>query len=295
MNSIPDPHREILRTKLEREFRRIADSFEGVMGIQFIDLTEETRIGINEQLIFPQGSSIKIPVLIELFHQAESRPAMLRERQRVTGMTRTGGSGILKHFVEGSSELSNEDLAVLMIALSDNTATDLLIDVVGMENVNQTMAALGAPQTKLRRKMIRTDASARGDENVSTPQEAAEIMARIARCELPLSRESCDRIRDILELLKGSAVRRAVPSEVAVASKPGGIEGVSVVWAIVFVPDRPFALTAMTNYGTGGGGEAIERAARAAYDYAYRLARATAYGTRVPLEVIEAERCRSKR
>jgi beta-lactamase class A len=290
-----DKHREILRSKLEREFRRIADSYEGVMGIQFVDLTDDTRIGINEELLFPQGSSIKVTVLIELFRQAESRPAILRERQRVTGMTRTGGSGILEHFVEGSSELANEDLAVLMIALSDNTATDMLIDVVGMDNVNRTMDSLGAPQTKLRRKMIRSHASARGDENVSTPRESAEIMARIARCDLPMSHESCQRIRRILELPKGNAVRRAVEHEVTVMSKPGGIAGVSVIWSFVALPDRPFIFTAMTNYGWGDGGEAIKRAARAAYDYARRLARATAYGTRVPLEVIETERCRSKR
>jgi beta-lactamase class A len=283
MNSVQATQREALRTKLEREFRRIADSYNGVMGIQFIDLSDGTRVGINEQMIFPQGSSIKIPILIELFRQAESRPAMLRERQRVTGMTRTGGSGILQHFVEGSSELSNEDLAILMIVLSDNTATNLLIDVVSMESVNRTMASLGAPQTKLQRKMISPEASARGEENLSTAQEAANLMVRIARCELPVSPESCARIRDILEIPKGNAVRRAVPSNVVIASKPGGITGVSVIWAIVAVPDRPFVFTAMTNYGAGDGGEAIERAARAAYDYAIRLARSTPYGTRVRL------------
>jgi beta-lactamase class A len=295
MPKLVDPHREILREKLEKELRRIADSFKGVMSVQFVDLSDGTRVGVNEQLVFPQGSSIKVPILIELFRQAESRPAILRERQRVTGATRTGGSGILEHFVEGSSELSNEDLAVLMIGLSDNTATDLLIDVVGMQSVNETMAALGAPQTKLRRKMITPEASARGEENVSTAQEAATLMARIARCELPVSREACAEIRRILAIPRGNAVRRVVPTEVRVLSKTGGVPGVSVIWAIVEVPDRPFVFTAMTNYGFADGGEAIERAARAAYDYARRLARATEYGVRVPLEVIQAQRCAPRR
>src|SRR5918999_498147 len=213
------PHREILRTKLERQFRTISDSFPGAMGIQFVDLVDGARVGVNEQLVFPQGSSIKIPILIELFRQAEGRPATLRERQRVTTATRTAGSGVIGQFADGSSELSNEDLAVLMIVLSDNTATNLLIDAVGMDAINRAMAALGAPQTKLQRKMIRPDASARGEENVSTAREAAELMVRIAKCDLPVSREACGRIRRILEIPKSDAVRRAVPGEVAVASK----------------------------------------------------------------------------
>jgi beta-lactamase class A len=287
------PHREILRSKLEKELRQISDSFAGAMSIQFVDLTDGTRVGVNEQLVFPQGSSIKIPILVELFRQAESRPAILRERQRVTPATRTAGSGVIGQFADGSSELSNEDLAVLMIALSDNTATNLLIDAVGMDAVNRTMASLGAPQTKLQRKMIRAESSARGEENVSTAREAADLMVRVARCDLPMSRDSCARIRRILEIPKNDAVRRAVPGEVAVASKPGGIEGVAAIWAVVAVPDRPFVLAAMTNYGSAGD-EAISRAARAAYDYATRLARTTPHGARVPLGVIEAERKRAR-
>lgn len=287
------PHREILRTKLEREFRRISDSAGGVVGIQFVDLTDGTRVGVNEQLVFPQGSSIKIPILVELFRQAQTRPVILRERQRVTAGTRTAGSGVIGSFADASSELSNEDLAVLMIVLSDNTATNLLIDAVGMDAVNRGMTALGAPQTRLQRKMIRPESSARGEENVSTAREAADLMVRIARCDLPLSRESCTRVRQILEIPKDDAVHRAVPSDVTVASKPGGIEGVSAIWAIVAVPDRPFVFTAMTNYAASGD-DAIVRAARAAYDYATRLARSTPHGARVPLNVIEAERKRAR-
>jgi beta-lactamase class A len=287
-------HREILRAKLERQFRQIAETFSGVMGIQFVDLTDGTRVGVNEQLVFPQGSAIKVPILIELFRQAETRPELLQQRQRVTAASRTAGSGVLGQFADGSSEIANEDLAVLMVVLSDNTATNLLIDALGMESVNRTMASLGFPNTRLQRKMIRPEASARGEENVSTPREAADIMVRLARCDLPVSRAACGRIRQILEIPKSDAAHAAVPSDVAVASKPGSIEGVATVWAIVSVPDRPFVLTAMTNYGGGDGDAAITRATRAAYDYATRLARSTPNGARVPLEVIEAERRRPK-
>lgn len=284
------PHRAILRDKLLRELTRIADSFDGVLGVEVIDLTDSAHIGVNEHLVFPQGSAIKIPILLELFRRADARPALLEQRHRITAATRTGGSGVLQHFSDGGSELSNEDLAVLMITLSDNGATNILIDALGMDSVNHTLRALGLTETKLQRRMITPAASARGEENLSTPAEAAALMARLARCALPLSARSCERMKQILELPKREAVRSVIPESIPVVSKPGGIEGVATSWALVELPDRPFVITVMTNYGGGDGEKAIREAARAAYAYFTRLARSTPYGTRVPLSVLKRER-----
>lgn len=283
-----EPHRAILRAKLLQELTRISDSFNGVLGVEVVDLTDSSRIGVNENLVFPQGSAIKIPVLIELFRRAESKPALLTTRRQISKSTRTGGSGVLQFFSDGGSELSNEDLSVLMVTLSDNGATNLLIDALGMDSVNHTMGALGLKQTKLQRRMINPVASARGDENISTPTEAAEVMVRLARCQLPFSKANCERVRQILELPKNEPVRSVIPANIRVASKPGGIEGVATSWALVEHPDRPFVITVMTNYGDGDGDAAIRQAATAAYEYFTRLARSTPYGTRVPRSALEA-------
>lgn len=283
------PHRAILRAKLVHELTRIADSFDGVLGVQVVDLTDSSRIGVNENLVFPQGSAIKIPILIELFRRADARPALLAARHSITASTRTGGSGVLQFFSDGGSELSNEDLSILMVTLSDNGATNLLIDALGMDSVNHTMATLGLKQTRLQRRMIDPAASARGDENISTPVEAADVMVRLARCQLPLSRAACERVRKILELPKDEPVRSVIPADIPVASKPGGIEGVATSWALVEFPDRPFVITVMTNYGGGDGDAAIREAATAAYEYFTRLGRSTPYGTRVPRSVLQAE------
>lgn len=278
------PHRAILRAKLQHELAQIADSFDGVMGIEVVDLTDSTRIGVNDTLVFPQGSAIKVPILIELYRQAEARPALLTRQHRISAATRTGGSGVLQFFSDGTSSLSNEDLAVLMVTLSDNGATNLLIDAVGMDSVNHTLRTLGLTQTRLQRRMIQPEASARGQENISTPAEAATIMARLARCALPLSPASCERVMHILELPKDEAVRSVIPSNIRVASKPGSLEGVATSWALVELPDRPFVITVMTNYGGGDGDDAIRKAAKAAYAYFTRLAGVTPYGTRVARE-----------
>ncbi|HEY9479705.1 MAG TPA: serine hydrolase [Gemmatimonadaceae bacterium] len=283
------PHRAILRAKLLNELTRISQSFDGVLGVEVVDLTDSSRIGVNQDLVFPQGSAIKIPVLVELFRRADATPALLGNRHPITSATRTGGSGVLQFFSDGGSELSNEDLAILMVTLSDNGATNLLIDALGMDSVNHTMASLGLKQTRLQRRMITPAASARGDENISTPAEAAQVMTRLARCTLPLSKSACERVRQILELPKSEPVRSVIPDDIAVASKPGGIVGVATSWALVELPDRPFVITVMTNYGGGDGDDAIRQAARAAYEYFTRLQRSTPYGTRVPHSVFEAE------
>jgi beta-lactamase class A len=282
------PHRAILKEKLLRDLTRISNDFDGVMGVEIVDLTDSSRIGVNQDLVFPQESAIKIPNLLELFRRADRDPALLGKRHSISRETRTGGSGVLQFFTDGGSELSNEDLAVLMITLSDNGATNMLIDALGMDSVNRTMASLGLKQTKLQRRMITPASSARGEENISTPAEAAAVMARLSRCDLPLSKSACERVREILELPKNEAVRSVIPDGVPVASKPGGIVGVATSWALVELPDRPFVITVMTNYGGGDGDAAIREAAKAALAYFTRLQRSTPYGTRVPRPVFEA-------
>lgn len=279
-----EPHHDILAAKLQRELTRIADDVPGVMGVTVLDLSTGDRFAVNESLVFPQGSSIKIPILIELYRQADEGELQLDQRLPVGESDQTGGSGILRRLGDGTSELSLRDLAVLMIVLSDNTATNILIEQVSMENVNRTMQELGLPETRLQRMMIRPEESARGNENLSTPAEAATLMTLIARCDLPVSDEACADLRSILEIPKSGDFSDPVPPGIAVAWKPGGITGVAVAWGIVELPGRPYVLTAMVNYSDGAkAGEAIRRISEASYAHFSRLAGATPYGTRVSL------------
>jgi beta-lactamase class A len=279
-----EEHLEILRGKLQSDLEEIVAVYEGVAGLHVIDLTSHHRFAVNDDLIFPQASSIKVLILLELFRRAESDPEILRKRVVMGDDVRTGGSGVLGVLTDGGSALSLEDYAIYMIVHSDNTATNVLIDELGMDAINRLSAQLGAPRTKLQRKMIRPEESARGNENLSTPSDAATIMAKIASCDLPMSHSACVRVREILEIYKGGPVRRPVPREVPIAFKPGGITGVAIVWALVGVPDRPYVLSVMSNYG-GNGGAVIEAVSAAAYDYFSRLSGVTDYGTRVPLDI----------
>jgi beta-lactamase class A len=280
-----EAHRDIVRQKFQQELVDVSERFAGVAGIHVVDLTEGDHFDVNGDLVFPQASAIKVVILLELFRRAETEPDIRRKRVELTRANRTGGSGVLQVLTDGGSALSLEDHAIYMVLHSDNTSTNVLIDELGMDAINRLAASLGAPGTLVQRRMIDPESSARGKENISTPREAARFMERIASCDLPMSAAGCARVREILEISKSGPVRTPVPGSVPIAFKPGNITGVATVWALVGLPGRPYVLTVMTNYG-GDGAAVIEAASAAAYGYFTKLAGATPYGTRVPLDVL---------
>ncbi len=288
--SLPAPlhaqaeHLEVLRARFQADLEDIVHGYEGVAGVHVVDLSTGERFAVRDDWIFPQASAIKVPILLELFRSAESDPELLRRRVEMSDEVRTGGSGVLNVLTDGGSALSLEDYAIYMIVHSDNTATNVLIDELGMGAVNELSASLGATRTLLQRKMIRPEASARGDENLSTPRDAVLVMERLWSCDLPMGPDACARVEEILTLYKGGPIRTPVPRSVPIAFKPGGITGVSTVWALVRLPDRPYALAVMSNYG-GNGGAVVEAVSALTYDYFSRLAGVTGHGTRVPLAV----------
>ncbi len=281
-----DDNRAVLRRKLAVEIERVANNLDGVMGVAIKDLTTGEEILINERLVFPTGSSIKIPLLIELHKQAAEGTFKLSDQRWVERKDQVGGSGVIGHFGDHTSSLSLRDLAVLMIELSDNTATNMLIDQVGMANVNRTLDDLGLKQIRLRRKMIDTRASARGDENIATPREAMRLMEMLHRGEV-INRALSDEVLALLKVRKSSPIPKLLPSNVVIANKPGGIEGAACDWGLVLVPNRPYAIVVMTNYIGEGADDAIAKVSKLAYDYVARLARSTAYGARVPIELLK--------
>ena len=280
-----------VRQRLIRNIEETAHNFDGVMGVAIVDLQSGEEILINAQATFPTGSSIKIPILIELHRQAATSTLKLTETLPLSNRQQVGGSGVLLHFAEGGSQLSLHDLSILMIALSDNTATNLLIERLGMDRINQTIVELGLPGIKLQRKMIDLAAMARGAENIATPREAARLLELLARGKV-INAEVSAAVLKTLRIPKSSPIPRLLPASTTVAKKPGGIEGVACDWGLIEIPNRPFAIAVMTSYNgeSAGADEAIARISRMAYDYFSRLARSTPYGARVPMALIKTTR-----
>lgn len=275
-----DPRASDLSSELRRGFEaRLAEAagaVDGVLGYAIIDLKSGDRFDRLADEAFPTASTIKLAVLYELLKQSEEgrldldRPALLDRMQVVAG------SGVLQHLRAPS--LSLRDHAALMMILSDNTATNVVIDAVGIPAVNARMDALKVAPSLLRRKMMDAAAAARGDENVASPAALARTAMLLWQGE-GLTERSRDEARRILREV-GGQIRRAAPSRVAVYSKTGGLAAVRAEAAVVDLEGRPYVIAVMTTHLAldPDGDRAIFEIAEAAFSYFERLAAWGAYG-----------------
>ncbi len=270
--------RDILKQKTEKNLQEILSSSASLTGLMAIDLTSGETIGINSDLTFAQASAIKIPILMEVFKQAHEKKFALSDLRPVLPANTVGGSGILYAMPDPLS-LSIRNLCVLMIGLSDNTATNTLIELVGMKNVSGTMQTLGFPKTRLQRRMIDQPASLRNEENISSPAEAAGILKLLHEGKF-IDRNTSDEILAILgkNPVENSKLARGLPANVKIAFKPGGMGGVSTEWGIVYLPGRPYAIAVMENYITAATApDIIESVSKTLFQY-FSMLKATKYG-----------------
>jgi beta-lactamase class A len=232
--------------RLEGEIARQVDEFPGVAGVCVRDLKRGSGLSIRGDEEFPTASTIKIHVLTQLLLRAERGEIDLDELLCLTPDLDVPGSGILT-YLEGQVELSWLNVAILMIIVSDNTATNLCIDLAGVEATNALVRDMGLARTTLRRKMQDQDAVARNLENTATPLELVEMLDLLYRGEpTPGVAERC---LSILKKPKGGPLfNRALPATLPLANKPGGMERVRCDAGIVYLPRRPYALSVMTKF-----------------------------------------------
>lgn len=238
-----------LRAQLEA---RIAQH-KGVVGLSIIDLTNGDTLSIRGHDPFPTASIIKLPILVELFHQMKSGRIRWEDPLLLIDADRVPGAGVLR-FLSTPHALTVGDAATLMIALSDNTATNLIIDKIGIRAVNSRMDSLGLRTTKLYAKVfgstrtsIDTAGSRRWGLGVTSANDLARLLAALHRGELVSDSAS----KRMVELLKLQFVRdripRLLPPGTAVAHKTGEVDATRNDCGIVYARDHPFVFCALTN------------------------------------------------
>src|SRR6476620_1290624 len=285
-----DSGSNLLWKKAESRIDEIAMRFDGVMGVAIVDLTDARPALLrNAEHVFPAASSIKLAILLELYHQDEQARAGVKGKATLDDLYTfdpkdlVEDSRVMGGLSAGVTRVTNRDLAQFMVAVSDNTAANVLIDRVGKDNVNAMLRGLGLAKTMLRRKMMDVAAAQRGDENVATPHEMAQLLEAIYKGKV-LKADSTKELIKQLSTLKPSYIPRELPDGVQVANKPGELEGVRTDSGIVFSANRPFAISVMTAYASDdrAAERAISEVAREAYHYFEMRGKTSEYGRILP-------------
>jgi beta-lactamase class A len=275
----PSGKQDVLWAKLEKSILDVDRNLDGVMGVSIVDLTDGHHYSLHADDVFPQASSIKICILAELYRQAQQGKLKLTDIYTVNAADLVQDSDIMGGLTPGVTKITLRDLATMMVAVSDNSAANVLIDRVGMENVNTFLASLGLRDTHLRRKMMDLKAAGEGRENISTPNEMAKLLQALYE-EKILNHEMTADFFKVLATQKESWIPRDLPEDVKSANKPGSLEGVRNDSGVIFVEKRPYIICVMTTYlhRERDGEEAISNISLQAWRMFDRIARASQYG-----------------
>jgi beta-lactamase class A len=281
----------------------LANSVEGKIGAVAWGINDGglPAIEFNADELFPTASTIKVPVLYELYKQVEEGKIDLAQRIELKPEHLIPGSGVLQDLNFGIAP-TVRDLAVLMIVVSDNTATDMLFDLVGRENVQATMHSLGLTNIHIPfnlrymlyalagvdpadpantydkvYQILKGDFTPKesalsdvaGANVLATPREMARLCQTIALNQ-NLSAKSCEDIIDIMARQKfRTRIPLHLPPTIKIAHKTGSLKGVRADVGIVYIPGRPYTIGLMSkNLTDAVAGEAVlALISKVIYDY----------------------------
>lgn len=216
------------------------EKFPGRAGLYCQDLDSGREWSVRGGESFEAASVIKLPVLAEVFRQLETGEAREDEIFTVREEDKLPSCGALAYLHTGLT-VTLMDLAVLMIILSDNTATNLLIRRLGMERINGTARGMGMTVTRLRRLLFDGEAAARGVKNTISPAEIGRLLAALYRGEVVSAAASARMVRILSDQRLNGKIPFWLDGRVKCAHKTGEDSGITHDAAIVYAP-RPFVL-----------------------------------------------------
>ncbi len=254
----------------------------GVVGLAARHFDSGAQIRHDADMPFFTASTFKVPLLVELLRQVDRGEIDLSQRVEMTDAMRVPGSGVLKE-LEAGLRPTLRDLAMLMIIISDNAATDFLYEMVGRDSLSATIRELGLTRTripmscrellyslaaldpsdpdvtyanaaeKLRGEQIDLDADALDEENsdVSSPDDMCELFEAVHRGDV-LSPSSRETFWDILKRQQlNTVIPLLLPQGTVVANKTGSYHSVRCDVGVVHSPSGPYAIAIMAKHVDG--------------------------------------------
>lgn len=252
--SAQKPTLESIKSAIEAKLKTV----EGEFAVAFKDLQTGKTLFINEKENFHAASTMKTPVMIEVYKQAKAGKFKLTDSILVKNEFKSivdgspysmdiaddSGDGMYKMI---GKKMTIYDLTYQMIIVSSNLATNILIDLVDAKNANQSMRALGAKDIQVLRGVEDQKAFDKGLSNTTTAYDLMVIFEKIAQNKV-IDKKSCEEMRKILFDQKfNEIIPEKLPKTVKVAHKTGSITGVQHDSGIVYLPDgRKYVLVLLS-------------------------------------------------
>ncbi len=226
--------------------RHLAARLPASSAVEVLDLSTGFRVGYNANAVMPAASTIKVPVMVEVFRQLEAGRFDLNRRVTLRSSDKDYGSGDLCDAPAGSSYRVS-DLLAKMIDISDNTATNMLIRLVGRHSINATMENLGLQRTHLSSDVRTSNWAVRGALR-SSPADMVRLLALMARRELVDEWSSNEMISILEEDQINTLLPEPLPVDVPIAHKTGSFFDTLNDVGIVFEEDAPYVIAVMTTH-----------------------------------------------
>ena len=253
------------------EIERLADATGGIVGVSATQLATGRHLGYREDQLFPTASVIKLPLIVTLYEDALAGRIDLSERVVYRDETKVAGSGVLQYLDDGLDP-TLRDLAVLMMSVSDNTATDLLFDRVGKARIEATMDRLGLASIRVPfdiremlmelvdmdhskpggydelRRLLRVSAGSGGRSMIpdqadrTTPADMCRLL-ELLESRAILDERACTAIIELMKRIQSSTrIPGLLPKGTVVAHKTGSYRRLRNDVGIVYAPNGPYVV-----------------------------------------------------
>ena len=238
-------------TGLRRALESTMRGYPGVAGVTVIDLRGGETVSIRGGETYSSASLIKVAVLVALLDEVNKGSLRLDERIGMIARDRVGGSGVLQHMSSGLN-LTVEDAAWLMITVSDNTATNLLLDRLNIRTVWSKMEALGLPRTKihsktfLRATSVAMDSSVKYGLGVTTPDETTKLFTLLHQGRAVSPAMDSVALAMLRANQDAGKLQRWLPENLAAAHKSGDVDQARNDCGILYGQEAPVAVCVMT-------------------------------------------------
>jgi serine-type D-Ala-D-Ala carboxypeptidase (penicillin-binding protein 5/6) len=237
---------------LESLIRPLVDAHRGDVAVSIKHLRSGQNIAIRESEVQATASLIKFPIMVAAYHQVELGKLSLDKLITLRKDDMVQGSGILtSHFSEGTI-LSLRDAIRLMIAYSDNTATNLVLEEVGLETTNAILSELGFVDTRIHAKVYRRNTSIAPERSQryglgsTTAQEMVRLCELLESGELATSGNTKAMLEHLYACEDRSKARRFLPSGTKLAHKTGSVDRVRCDSGILATGQGPVAYCVLT-------------------------------------------------